>query len=203
VDKNLYGWINRLADHTAWAHPLLIGIAKYGVVVFAILLAAAFLDGRRRGDIGGMAAAVWAGCAVFVALAVAQLIGGVVERARPYSVMPAAHVLIARSTDFSFPSDHATAAAAVAGGLLLAGRRRWGIAAVVAACAMAFARVYVGVHFPGDALAGLALGAAVAVLGGFIFVPLVARVLDAVGGTPLRRLVAGAQAGVPEEVAVP
>jgi undecaprenyl-diphosphatase len=203
VDKHVYDWINRLADHTGWAHPLFIGIAKNGIVVFALLLAGAYVDGRRRRDVRGMAAAVWAAAAVFIALAVGQLIGHVVERARPYTVMPSAHVLIARSSDFSFPSDHATAAAAVAAGLLLAGRRRWGIAAVVAACAMAFARVYVGVHFPGDVLAGLALGAVVAVLGGFIVVPLVTRALDAVGGSPLRRLVVGPQAEGTKKAALP
>src|SRR4051812_50044709 len=95
-----------------------------------------------------MAVAVWAAGAVFVALGIAQWIGGVVDRARPYTAMPAAHVLISKSTDFSFPSDHATAAGAVAAGLLLAGRRRGGIAAVVAAAPVAFARVYGGVDYP-------------------------------------------------------
>jgi len=56
---------------------------------------------------------------------------------------------------------------------------------------MAFARVYVGVHFPGDVLAGLALGAGVAVLGGLVAVPLLARLVTALAGTPLRRLVVG------------
>jgi undecaprenyl-diphosphatase len=33
---------------------------------------------------------------------------------------------------------------------------------------MAYARVYVGAHYPGDVLAGLVIGAAVAILGWFL-----------------------------------
>src|SRR4051794_30182256 len=112
---------------------MMVAIAKDGIVLFGALLVVAFLDARHRRDARGVAAAVWAGGAALVALAIGQLIGNVVDRARPYSVLPTAHVLIDRSHDFSFPSDHATAVGAVAAGLLLAGRRRWGIIAVVAA----------------------------------------------------------------------
>src|SRR2546428_463519 len=73
------------------------------------------------------------------------------------SPMTSAHVLVARTTDFSFPGDHATAVGAVAVGLLLT-RRRLGIVMAAFAVLMAFARVYVGAHYPGDVVAGLALG---------------------------------------------
>ena len=66
--------------------------------------------------------------------------------------------------DFSFPSDHAVMAGAVAAGLLLVSRRL-GLLAVVAALVMAFARVYIAAHYPWDVIAGLGLGAAVVVLG--------------------------------------
>ena len=68
------------------------------------------------------------------------------------------------TTDFSFPSDHAVMAGAVAAGLLLA-HRRLGAVAVVAAVLMAFSRVYIAAHYPWDVVAGLLLGAAVALLG--------------------------------------
>jgi membrane-associated phospholipid phosphatase len=189
MDASTFRWINRFAARTGWAHPLFVGFATYGIVLFAILLVVAYVDARRRADIHAVAATVWAGAAALVALGIAQVVGGAVDRARPYDAMGGVHVLIARSADFSFPSDHATAAGAVAVGLLFAGRRRWGAIAVACAAVMAFARVYVGVHYPGDVIAGLALGAAVALLGQLLVVPLLTRLGAAVATTSLRPLV--------------
>ena len=98
------------------------------------------------------------------ALGVGQIIGGAINRARPYETMTNVHVLVDKTTDFSFPSDHATVAGAVAVGLTFA-NRRWGIVASVVAVLMAFTRVYVGAHYPGDVLAGLSLGGLVATAG--------------------------------------
>ncbi len=43
-----------------------------------------------------------------------QLIGGAIDRARPYETLANVHLLVDKTKDFSFPSDHATAAGAVA-----------------------------------------------------------------------------------------
>jgi undecaprenyl-diphosphatase len=137
---------------------------------------------------------IWSGCAALIALGIGQIVGNAVDRARPYTAMPASHVLISRSSDFSFPSDHATAAGAIAVGLVLAGMRyrslTLGLVTCCLAVLLAVSRVYVGVHYPGDVVAGLALGAAVAgggvPLGLWLLRPVV-RWLD---HTPARILVA-------------
>ena len=98
------------------------------------------------------------------------------------------HVLVDKTTDFSFPSDHATVAGAVAVGLLFA-NRRWGIVAAVLAALMAFTRVYVGAHYPGDVLAGLALGGLVAAIGWYTIVPILRRIATWITTTPLRPLI--------------
>ncbi|MEZ0053136.1 membrane-associated phospholipid phosphatase [Mycobacterium sp. MAA66] len=67
--------------------------------------------------------------------------------------------------------------------------RRLGTVAAVAAALMAFARVYVGAHYPRDVLAGLALGIVVSLAGYFLSRPLLRPLLDLVSKTPLRRLV--------------
>jgi membrane-associated phospholipid phosphatase len=179
MDCALFRWVNDLADRTGWAHGPFTIYARYGIVVFAVVLLGSFLDARRRGDTRALAGAAWAGGAPLVALLVGQIIGHVVGRARPYDAMSGVHVLIARTADFSFPSDHATAAGAVAVGLLLA-NRRWGLVAAVAALFMAVARVYVGVHYPGDVIAGLALGGLVAVAGSLVLVPVLDRLTQRV-----------------------
>jgi undecaprenyl-diphosphatase len=78
------------------------------------------------------------------------------ERPRPSAAVPEADPLM-RAGGWSFPSGHA--ATAFAGAVALTYLwRRWAPAFFVLAVAIAFSRVYVGVHYPGDVLAGAALG---------------------------------------------
>ncbi len=192
MDGSIFRWINRLADRTSWAHSLFKANAGYGIVLFAVLLLVAYIDGRQHADLTAVTASVWAAGSALVALGVGQIIGGAVDRARPYDTMTNVHLLVDKTTDFSFPSDHATVAGAVAVGLLFA-NRRWGIIATCLAILMAFTRVYVGAHYPGDVLAGLALGGLVATAGWFVIVPLLRRVATWLTTTPLRPLVTNAE----------
>ncbi len=187
MDSSLFRWINRLANRAGWAHGFFTAYAKYGIVLFAVLLIVAYLDGRRHDDLRAVAGRVWAGGAALVALGIGQLIGGAIDRARPYEAMTGVHLLVDKTTDFSFPSDHAIVAGAVAVGLLLT-NRRWGTVAAVLAVVMAFTRVYVGAHYPADVDAGLALGGAVAA-GAVLVVPLLSRGVALLGRTKLRVLV--------------
>ena len=157
-----------MADRTSWAHSVMIDVAKYGIVVFAVVLVVAWWQARRVEDpVAAVSAVVWAAVASLIGFVAVQLVGTAVNRDRPYVAMPSAHLLVARTGDFSFPSDHATAAAAIAVGLLIAGRytrQVWvGWSAATMAFVLGFSRVYVGAHYPGDVVGGFVLGAAVAV----------------------------------------
>ncbi len=172
----LFQAVNDLARRTPWAHGAVLAYASYGVVLFAALILASWWTARRSGP-RTMAGALWAGAATLLAVALNQPIVAAVGEARPYTAHPGIFVLAHRSADLSFPSDHAVMAGAVAAGLWLVSRRL-GAAATIAALLMAFARVYIGAHYPRDVLAGLALGAAVA-LGGWALLrrPLTALVV--------------------------
>jgi membrane-associated phospholipid phosphatase len=111
-----------------------------------------------------LAAAGWAPVATLIAVALNQPLGRLVGEARPYVTHPHILRLAAPTSDFSFPSDHAVMGGAVAVGLLLA-NRRLGLVAAVLALVLAFARVYIGAHYPWDVLGGLTFGAAVTGLG--------------------------------------
>jgi membrane-associated phospholipid phosphatase len=89
------------------------------------------------------------------------------ERPRPFEVMTEITLIDARPDSPSFPSGHAAmaVAGALAGSRILpfSGAMLWPLAAVVA-----LSRIYLGVHWPTDVLAGGLMGLAIAwfILGG-------------------------------------
>jgi len=188
MNERLFEQVNAFARATPWLHLIVVGYAGYGVVLFGVLLLAGWWNARRAGSAQRMAAVVCAGAAALIAVAVNQPIVDAVGEARPYTTYPQILVLAHRSTDFSFPSDHAVMAGAVAVGLVFVSRVL-AAAAVAAALLMAFARVYVAAHYPVDVAAGLVLGAVVAVACYALSRRLLVRGVHAVASTRLRPLV--------------
>ena len=71
-----------------------------------------------------------------LALAIGKLISEVVDRARPFVADPGSvHLFSHHAADPGFPSDHATAAFAIAVGVVLR-KRVWGVVALVAAAVL-------------------------------------------------------------------
>ena len=191
VDRSWFLDVNSLARATPWLHQPFVLFAKYGIVVFAVLLLAGWWWARGSRDLAAVSAALWAPIGVLIAVGLNQPVGNAVAERRPYTTLPHVLVLVSRSADFSFPSDHAVMAGSVTAGLFLV-NRKLGIVSLVAAAVMAFTRVYVGVHYPGDVLAGLLLGAAVSLLGYLLLRPLLLRLVGGLTRTPLRPVVTAA-----------
>jgi len=92
----------------------------------------------------------------------ASVLKPLVGRIRPCFALESARLIIKQSNSFSFPSAHATNNAAMAALIWLRYPRvKWVF--VTLAMAVAYSRIYVGVHYPVDVLFGLALGTAVGV----------------------------------------
>ncbi len=194
MDTVLFRWVNSLAKHTTWAHSIVKAFAVYGIAVFAVLLLTAWWHARSSEDPATAVAAIaWAAIAPLIGVAAVQLIGAIVDRSRPYDAIANVLVLVDKTKDSSFPSDHATVAGAVAAGLWLAGRRLGSRPqariAVGAAILLGFSRVYVGAHYPGDVLGGLTLGTIVAVVGAPLTQIVLAPIARWVARTPARRLI--------------
>src|SRR4051794_25672714 len=163
LDDRLFTDVNEVARHTGWLHGAVLGYASYGVVLFVVLLLAGLWLRRAAAD-RALAAAGWAPLAVLLAVGLNQPLVSAFAEARPYTTHPGVLVLANRSSDFSFPSDHAVMAGAAAAGLWLVSRVLGALAAV-AALVMAVSRVYIAAHYPWDVVVGLLFGASVALLG--------------------------------------
>ena len=125
-----------------------------------IVIAAALLIGRKN-RVAGFAML----CALVLDLFVCNFVmKPLIARIRPCDVNTAVQLLIARPTDYSFPSGHTTAAFAATSALYFSRRRLW-IPALALAVLIAFSRLYLYVHYPTDILAGIVVGIGVGYLG--------------------------------------
>jgi undecaprenyl-diphosphatase len=100
------------------------------------------------------AACVWT--ADLIALGIKSASG----RPRPFEALPEIEPLLGGTVGTSLPSGHAATSFAGAVVLTYLFPRAWP-AFFLLALAISFSRIYVGVHYPSDLLAGAALGAAV------------------------------------------
>ncbi len=126
---------------------------------------------------------LFAVAAAALALGMNQVIGLVYFHPRPF-MEGIGHAYLSHAADSSFPSDHVTVFCAV--GLALAfdrATRRTGALLLLAAPPVAWARIYLGVHFPFDMLGGLGTAAVSAAA-----VRLSARPLEDLACRPLLRL---------------
>ncbi len=85
-----------------------------------------------------------------------------VARIRPFQAVEKLRVLVKEPHDFSFPSGHTACAFAGAAAIFLAGYKRTGIGLSVYAALVGFSRIYLGVHYLTDVLAGAFIGIIVA-----------------------------------------
>lgn len=162
-----------LAHHDAVEDPY-ADYVRFSELLFLGLLAWIFVASRGYARRSARRGAVAAGLSAGVSLLIASQLATLVGRPRPFVDEPhTVHLLVAHAADPGFPSDHATAAFAIATAILLR-NRRWGLLALAMAVALAIGRVAVGVHFPTDVIAGAALGSATALL---LFLPPVRRPL--------------------------
>ncbi|MEU1318618.1 phosphatase PAP2 family protein [Streptomyces tibetensis] len=182
IDGSAYTDVVGLAHRSpAWLDGIVSVWSTYGLALFAVLMVVGWWRARR---VGARAALIALGApvTVVVAYAVNDALKLVVREDRPCQSLRVVTLEACPAPgDWSFPSNHAAIAAAAAVALLFVSRRL-GTVAVVAACAMAASRVWVGAHYPHDVVAGGLVGALVA----FLLTAAVRRHPDAVA----RRLTA-------------
>lgn len=173
MDYRIYHAINRFVVHHAWLGRAANAFEKWGVLVFGVATVLLWLLARPGGNAKWKVASASALASAALALLVNRVIAKFWDRPRPFATHPSAHVWGARSHDPSFPSDHASAAFAIAFALLLFDRVVGGIF-LAAAVLIAVGRVVIGAHYPGDVAAGFLIGLACAIVVARVARPLLA-----------------------------
>ncbi|MEO8777585.1 MAG: phosphatase PAP2 family protein [Rhodanobacter sp.] len=108
-------------------------------------------------------------CFCIAVLVANWLIGQAWHRPRPF-VAGVGQAWITHAATGSFPSNHLTLQWTVAAIFLLDRRTRpWGIAVALLGLPMAWARVYLGVHYPGDMVGAFGMGLLALLAGWMMF----------------------------------
>lgn len=170
----MFDWIRGLDQglfyltNAAWTNPPLdalmpaLSVAGNLGVVWLVLLGTIAAFGKKTGRKIALAGLV----ALAIGFAASEIIKELTVRPRPFAVLPDVRLLVSAPPSYALPSGHATSAFAAAGGAALAARRllgrvpAWSWGMLTLAAAVAYSRLYVGVHWPTDVAAGVALGLA-------------------------------------------
>jgi undecaprenyl-diphosphatase len=164
VDWTLFHAVNSGVATRDWLEDPATALAGVLVPLYALATVGLWFLARPYGPVRWKLASASALVAAAVALLTNQAISHLWERPRPFTTHAAmTHVLGARTTDPSFPSDHAAAAFAIAFAVF-AFSRRAGAVFLVVATLIGLSRIALGMHYPSDVLAGLLVGLAAATL---------------------------------------
>ncbi|MEL6651894.1 MAG: phosphatase PAP2 family protein [Bacteroidota bacterium] len=173
-------FLDQLMPH--WTH-LAEGAILSGVLILTLLF-------RRP----ALAITVAMGM-IGLALVVAVLKQGVFpDWDRPALVFPMEQIRflsLGQERHFSFPSGHSTVAGALYAFLCFSAPLRgagWGIGWALLALSIAYTRIYIGVHFLGDVIAGVVLGCVIASVCLWYVYPFVERWTLSLKGNHLQTL---------------
>jgi undecaprenyl-diphosphatase len=162
LNSAIFDAINDLAGHVSVADRIMEFGANYGVyLVVGIVVLSWFI--HRGNDEDRRLAFYTAVVSMAVALLIAKILQHYYVHPRPFVARHDVELLVSHAPDASFPSEHATGAFALAAGIGLY-RARFGFVLLVLAMWIAFARVFVGIHYPGDVAGGAAIGILVALM---------------------------------------
>jgi membrane-associated phospholipid phosphatase len=157
VDRTVFLWV--VEHRVGWLDPFFVALSVIGYAGLVWVGLAPLVGWLARRNLffalGLTATCVWAADLVALGIKAAT------ARPRPFETIPQADPLIGATVGLSLPSGHASTS--FAGAVVLTYlMRRAAPYVFLLATAIAFSRVYVGVHYLSDVLAGAALGAAVA-----------------------------------------
>lgn len=154
LNQSLFLLINATPDSPSWSLMLATLTAKYLILIVPILSAIFWLWGATEQMKARRQLVIKIGLALAIGLLFSWFIGQLFPCDRPFVRGIGYHFLQHKPTH-SFPSNHGTIMFTFACGFLFWHRLCSGIALFVIGAAIAWSRIYLGVHWPLDMLGGL------------------------------------------------
>lgn len=142
--------------------PLITHLGDAGL--FWIILSAVLLLFKKTRKAGFISAIALIGSVLLNNM----LLKPLVNRTRPYELIEALKLIGKAADDGSFPSGHTAASIASAVAMLPNLKKRYGIPLLVLALCISFSRLYIGIHYPSDVVAGLLIGLVLGILANII-----------------------------------
>lgn len=150
LDIDLFRQLNG-AGSNSLLDAIMVAFTIAGTIYVIVLLAIPlWLKGKREASIDLLAL-------LALVTIVTEIVKVAVDRQRPNLELTGVHTILSASGP-SFPSAHAARAFAVAVLVAAKTRRTWAPAAYAVASLVALSRVYLGVHWPSDVIAGALFG---------------------------------------------
>jgi undecaprenyl-diphosphatase len=156
VDWRIERAIYDVSLHHHWVGSLFHGVEQASIPVMVVITGVLWFFARPGGDRKWKLACANGYAAAALGYVVAFVVHHIYDRARPYEAHPIRHPW-SSSTDASFPSDHTSLSFAIAFAVL-AFDTVAGVVFLVVAAIIGVGRLFIGAHYPGDVLAGVAVG---------------------------------------------
>ncbi|WNQ13203.1 undecaprenyl-diphosphatase [Paenibacillus aurantius] len=175
MDYAIFKWINDLAGSTPWLDGIMGFLSQDAEYLFYLGIIVYWFT-RKRENRKMVGESLLSACLAF---GIGNILSHWFYRNRPF-VTHHVHLLIDHAANASFPSDHSIGAFVIATSIWLF-RRKAGSLWLLLAAFISFSRIWNGVHYPADVIAGAILGilSAAAVHRLFIRHPIASRAMSA------------------------